>query len=241
MEVHSHSHSPRQKWTHYLWEFLMLFLAVFCGFLAENIREHQVEKEKARQYIHSLAEDLQKDTAQCNSSIVELNSMLTALGEMRNCFRVLIQDPGATDCLQPIIANSSGFRDFIYTDRTIQQLKNAGGLRMIQDKVVADNIIAYDATVRGMLIHQEVLEKLQQNSLDAHNSMLDYLHMDSVGKKGSTLKGLQLLSKDPVALNRYFNVINQFRAGISGQRRLMKMIRQSATELLGFLKEKGYK
>ena len=36
MEVHSHTHTERKKFTHYLWEFLMLFLAVFCGFLAEN-------------------------------------------------------------------------------------------------------------------------------------------------------------------------------------------------------------
>ena len=30
MEVHAHTHTPRKKWTHYFWEFLMLFLAVFC-------------------------------------------------------------------------------------------------------------------------------------------------------------------------------------------------------------------
>ena len=35
MEVHHHSHTSRKKWMHYFWEFLMLFLAVFCGFLAE--------------------------------------------------------------------------------------------------------------------------------------------------------------------------------------------------------------
>ena len=37
MEVHHHGHTERKKWTHYLWEFLMLFLAVFAGFLAENL------------------------------------------------------------------------------------------------------------------------------------------------------------------------------------------------------------
>jgi len=39
MEVHAHTHIPtsrEKKWTHYFWEFLMLFLAVFCGFLAET-------------------------------------------------------------------------------------------------------------------------------------------------------------------------------------------------------------
>jgi len=43
MEVHTHTHSPRKKWAHYFWEFLMLFLAVFCGFLAEYKLEHTIE------------------------------------------------------------------------------------------------------------------------------------------------------------------------------------------------------
>jgi hypothetical protein len=42
MEVHHHAHTARKKWTHYFWEFFMLFLAVFCGFLAENQREHYI-------------------------------------------------------------------------------------------------------------------------------------------------------------------------------------------------------
>ncbi len=63
MEVHAHSHTPRKKWTHYFWEFLMLFLAVFCGFLAENKREHMVEHSRAKAYAQSLYKDLQNDTA----------------------------------------------------------------------------------------------------------------------------------------------------------------------------------
>ena len=57
MEVHAHSHTPRKKWTHYLWEFLMLFLAVFCGFLAENFREHYVEHQREIQFIQSLVKE----------------------------------------------------------------------------------------------------------------------------------------------------------------------------------------
>jgi hypothetical protein len=41
MEVHHHAHDPaaphhKKNWKSYFWEFLMLFLAVFCGFLAEQ-------------------------------------------------------------------------------------------------------------------------------------------------------------------------------------------------------------
>lgn len=42
MEVHKHPHhvTHKKKWGEYFLEFLMLFLAVFLGFLAENFREH---------------------------------------------------------------------------------------------------------------------------------------------------------------------------------------------------------
>ena len=57
MEVHAHTHTARKKWTHYLWEFLMLFLAVFCGFLAEYQLEHKIEKDREVQFIKSLVTD----------------------------------------------------------------------------------------------------------------------------------------------------------------------------------------
>jgi hypothetical protein len=41
----------------------MLFFAVFCGFLAENQREHMVEHQREKQYMKSLLEDLQNDIA----------------------------------------------------------------------------------------------------------------------------------------------------------------------------------
>ena len=64
MEVHHHAHTARKKWTHYFWEFLMLFLAVFCGFLAEYQLEHKIEKEKGKQYIRSFYNDLKTDTVE---------------------------------------------------------------------------------------------------------------------------------------------------------------------------------
>src|SRR5258705_655529 len=68
MEVHAHSHTVPiaiggKKFTHYFWEFLMLFLAVFCGFLAENQREHYVENQREKQFINSLINDIEADTA----------------------------------------------------------------------------------------------------------------------------------------------------------------------------------
>src|SRR5678815_1409419 len=69
MEVHAHAHTAdpdshrgRKKWTHYFWEFLMLFLAVFSGFLAENQREHYVEHQREKQYAKELYAEFYSDS-----------------------------------------------------------------------------------------------------------------------------------------------------------------------------------
>jgi hypothetical protein len=69
MEVHAHTHSPRKKWTHYFWEFFMLFLAVTLGFLVENQREHYIEHKREVEYIRTMIEDLKEDTMSFNRLI----------------------------------------------------------------------------------------------------------------------------------------------------------------------------
>src|SRR4029077_13564688 len=79
MEVHAHTHTERKKWTHYLWEFLMLFLAVFAGFLAENQREHIVERRRAEQFACSLLADLKADTGALAVAIGYSNKKIKAI------------------------------------------------------------------------------------------------------------------------------------------------------------------
>ena len=60
MEVHHHPdiHHKPKKWKEYFLEFLMIFLAVTMGFLAESYREHLADKEKVKQAIVSLVKCL---------------------------------------------------------------------------------------------------------------------------------------------------------------------------------------
>jgi hypothetical protein len=74
MEVHHHAHDPaaphhKKNWKSYFWEFLMLFLAVFCGFLAEYQLEHVIENNREKQYIISMIKELEADTAQINYTL----------------------------------------------------------------------------------------------------------------------------------------------------------------------------
>ena len=150
MEVHAHAHTERKKFTHYFWEFLMLFLAVFCGFLAENIREHSVEHQREKQFIQSLIRDLEVDTARLHTIIDNRTERMINLDSLI----LLINLPDAATYSRFIYHHNSyatrmTFR-FTPNDGTMQQLKNAGNLRLIRNREVKDSIMSYDVASRQM-------------------------------------------------------------------------------------------
>ena len=239
METHAHEmhKAPGHGITHYLYEFLMLFLAVFCGFLAENYREHKTEEERGKQYIHSFCDDLKEDTTNINYQLSSLIQQDKALSKIFECFDSVTQKTPSTGCLKELILNSIGFPDFIYTDRTIQQLKYAGGLRLIQDKEISDSIIKYDAVVRELQIGQQVLENQQQNTLTEHNSMIGFIQLQYLRSPGIRTDPF-LLTNDKRELNKYFNEIALFKRGCLGQLARLQKIKAMATRLLIFIERK---
>jgi hypothetical protein len=87
MEVHHHSHTQPKRFRHYLWEFLMLFLAVFAGFLAENQREHFVEHQREQQYMRSLIKDLDQDTINIQKTITDEDRGIRIADSLIRIFR----------------------------------------------------------------------------------------------------------------------------------------------------------
>jgi len=146
MEVHAHAHIPasrEKKWTHYLWEFFMLFLAVFCGFLAENQREHFVEHSREKQFMKSLTEDLETDTAELQRAI----SRADTVAQYADSVIIHIEAYKSSKQVPLYFANMVGMagqrQTLINTDRTSSQLKNSGAMRLIRNKKVSDLILKY--------------------------------------------------------------------------------------------------
>jgi hypothetical protein len=155
MEVHAHTHTARKKWTHYLWEFLMLFLAVFCGFLAENWREHIVEHEREKVLMKSMCKDLHADTVSFSQMIRGISEYNIHLDSLIG----LIKDNAdwnnsAKDIYQQQVWINLYYKA-VYSDRTIEQLKNSGNFRLIKDAKVSDAIIQYDGFVRNFVISMQ--------------------------------------------------------------------------------------
>ena len=149
MEVHQHSHTPRKKWTHYFWEFFMLFLAVTLGFFVENQREHYIEGQREKKYMQNLVQDLARDTVNYNLSIA------LRLQRERQAHQLItiIYSPDRDKHLADLyyFARQMPRMNTIFysTDATMNQLKNSGALRLIKKTVIADSIVAYNAAMEA--------------------------------------------------------------------------------------------
>ena len=160
MEIHHHS-SPapggthpasggtRKKWTHYFWEFLMLFLAVFCGFMAENIREHKIEQHRAKEFSKSLVQDLQNDTAAINTEKNSARLYIAVADSLLELSKSSLEGRQA--------AKFSFYTRFTYwtvpiswNRNTFEQIKNSGSLRYFKNGQLLKKLLEYDGLVNDV-------------------------------------------------------------------------------------------
>ena len=151
MEVHAHTHTPRKKWTHYFWEFLMLFLAVFCGFLAEYQLEHKIEKDRAREYAGALYDDIVSDTANISSSIQNLKTLVLYEDTLISLLDDMIIDQKKIPVakLYYYALRSQGGSLLSLKTSTLNQLKNSGALRLFKNKELIKLVTEYDQAINN--------------------------------------------------------------------------------------------
>ena len=205
MEVHHHSHPStssghRKKWTHYLWEFLMLFLAVTLGFFVENQREHYVENHRAKEYAKLLIDDLQLDITELNRADRILNRIIIA----GDSLSILLNDPD----IKKVPGGKLYYYEYwsgwhwnvISRDATMQQLKNSGSLRYMKNTVVR-KLLDYEESLNLIYLLQKKYEpekiqnwNLVQKIFDQHY----FRHLEKIkaAARDSSLKNFDPTDKD---------------------------------------------
>jgi hypothetical protein len=233
MEVHHHAHTSRKKWTHYFWEFVMLFLAVFCGFLAEYQLEHKIEKDREKQYIRSYAEDLAADTAEINRRIELCNKTISAADSLTLLLRHSQKEKFGTD-IYYFFRSIHRSEPFMVNDRTIVQLRNAGGMRLVSNKNVSDSMINYYKDVDFLKWMFEEQTAFKRSLLPHFNEILYAEGFNKViDEESRVIRPLEIL-KLKLADDESLNTLMLILSNIKG-------INRAARSQLLKLKEKAIK
>ena len=242
MEVHAHTHTPRKKWTHYLWEFLMLFLAVFCGFLAENQREHMVENRREKEYMQSIIEDLQTDTANLSWQINQ-GEVVRTRNEILISFINNEQTKDSVGKFYQLNISVGKVISIDFEDRTSSQLKNGGNMRLIRNKTVADSIRGYWGSIKVTETINTRLEELRLKAADVsaqifHNKYIKLSDPHFPFRSDiSILPGAKLINDDPALLALYSNRRQNFLTALNNCIVNMESTRAQAVSLIEVIKK----
>ena len=183
----------------------MLFLAVFCGFLAENLREHKIENDRERQFMQSLVRDIKKDILQGDS--LQLQNLRSQ--KVCDSLLVLLSGKEINNNSYPAYSlwhSVNGFIDFIPNDGTIQQLKNSGGLRLVRKQDVVDRLMDYNKVLELIKIHQSAMNTyLFQQS--RKTELFDVVRLANENDRVN----IPLLSNDKKLLGWSYEYINSWK------------------------------
>ncbi len=258
MEVHKHPHhvTHKKKWGEYLLEFLMLFLAVFLGFVAENFRESSAERHREKEYMVSMLVDLRNDTLAINRSIIKSKLLVAGFD---STLHFLTGDLHNRDTAEMALVYF--FKYCIYssiakiTDGTITQLKNNGGLRLVRDKNVIDKINLYYLGTGVSAVQEssmlEYLNIIDQQAGEVFNyiSNKDFINSANLDERALYETPLiemtrWLQKKGPIMLTNDLKVLSPFMNNMSYHMGLMqtyvlqsKNKKETAIELMQAIKK----
>lgn len=221
MEIHhSKDHKNHLKnWKSYLFEFFMLFFAVFCGFLSEYWLEHRIERDREKEYIKSEIADLKTDTLAFHNFSLAGNRQIEGYRKMVVTInRFLEGEVVAKELIKTNNKYGGGYVSVDITDRTISQLKS-GGLRLIRNQAASDAISQYyNITGNEILSQTEIMKNQQVKMMDLATKIFDNTYStDTILYRKLENKKISfdamMISRDPKLLKEYANTI-QIQIGI---------------------------
>jgi hypothetical protein len=239
MEVHSHTHTPGRKWTHYFWEFFMLFLAVFCGFLAENFREHYVERERATQYAGLLVADMEADIAFFNKENIRLLKLEPKFDSLINLL-ILPSIVSDSQILKKML-RINYVSDAKVNSATYNQMKASGSLRYINNLELTTGLQEYYEIDLPHAI------KMSQSTLDLFNTyiksfFIDHLRTQDMDADNDTMKNWNpiIIDRNRHIDQRLANIVDMAKVQLRLSRNFYEEANKKANELVLLIKKENH-
>jgi hypothetical protein len=228
----------KKKSRDYFFDFFMLFLAVTLGFFVNNLSEDYSERQREKQYMISLINDLISDTIQIQDVHTSIENQIAGIDSLLK----IMENQGTDNFINNFYffavkyLNSATF--FSGSDRTISQLKSAGGLRLIQKITISDSIVNYYSSSDNVKYNTAFC-------LDEFNKILDYekemmyfkylrvYKIDSFRHQ----KKLELLINEPVKINQFYNQVISYLSSLINYNILITDLKKEAESLMILVKE----
>jgi len=236
MEVHHHSHTPRKKWTHYFWEFLMLFLAVFAGFLAENQREHIIEHQREKKFARRLLSDLKEDTSFLNKRISKLQERKIKHADFLSVMTgpAKSSDFNVMNAFDPLLKTYKSQ----FTTTTYNQMKASGSLRYIGDDTLTTMLQRYyEITVPRASVDADAIDKYFMDYVVPY--MIKHFQFQYFEDSSPVLteQEAHMFNRTADSDQEFINIVGVYQGACDGLLTQQKPALEASKKLIGMIKK----
>lgn len=202
MEVHHHPHVEKKSFKEYILEGLMIFLAVCMGFAAETLREHLTEKERETVYMENMAADLRTDTHAYTNFSKNLTSTLQMIDSLSENLSRAPDQINTNKAYYFARLITSRFDKLVFNERTYEQMKSSGDLRLIHSRAVSDSVSTYYNLIKVINSQNNTIDEKILSYMNLVHSVFDARTMMQIFKERKEPVTARLLSTDKKDINR---------------------------------------
>lgn len=203
-----------KSWQTYLFEFVLLTLAVFLGFVAENYRDEIAEQKEAVELAQNLYHELLADSIAVERTIAGRGRMSIALLHLKD----YVRDSSLSNVSKGFTKNF--FSGIHYSDRfqptdvVLEQLKTSGSLRYFKSKELQQLIRDLGGAISGVRQRTQIELEFGYSYIIPFNiTHLDqeYLPTLTHSKKVPLTTLLDLIDNDSIPIRYEINNLAQFK------------------------------
>ena len=156
-------------------EIVLVVIGILIALSINNWNQNSTDRSKEQNYITSLIEDAKSDLSNFENAITGNNQRLNSLDSLQAmCYNYNTSDNRDPQLIMWYMSSLKR-PDFVaQTDRTLAQLKNSGGMRLIEDKSKIDAIITYEESFERLYNQQVWYEGGLKDLVNAGVPILNY-------------------------------------------------------------------
>lgn len=172
MEKTTDENKHQKKFKQYVFEGLMIFLAITLGFFADNMREYLAQRSKANELTIAMKQDLVKDTVVIDNLIDFQFKRITINDSL---FSMISGNPEKVDQSQyyPAIRSMTAATYFKASGISASNLKELGLLDVLNDQQLFHLMVKYDSLFEDYLTIKNLEMSYQLQYMQSINRVTD--------------------------------------------------------------------
>lgn len=227
----------RFKWNHYFFEFIVLFLAVFLGFLSDNYRESIAERKTEVKQVSSIIEDLKVDVATIKKNIEVIDIAILYTDSLLLLIEKIPSMDSLDDSFNVLNGRGSPYLRFKSVDRTASQLKNGGQMNLIKDVNLSNEILNYWNLGELTMDTQVRYNVYRLKSREIYFATFRTYQFDLMDGKLSPRKKIPIIQSELSRLGEWANYISSCGVILRSHKKNLKVQSDAATSLIKNINE----